>query len=331
MRLRNRLRSGRLPCLIAIMGLWLALSAAPARADACSTGVSISASTAAFSPNYDFTDAVQHTTMVTTMRIVGVVNGCGYLIGAEGGGAGRTLSDGMHTMQYQLYTNSQLTNIFLDPLSGATGTAVNMLSFVGGADPMVTLTYYFSIPASQYISSGLYQDDVVLTLYSGIFSNPSAPIDSASASHEATVTGIFLLSLVPTGDPFDINQTSTVIDFGALSPGQSRSVQALFKSNDSTGYKVYMRSDNSNVLKLVGGSATTPYSLALSPSNSPNLTGVTSGPTLTTSDLQIATGTGVAPSSADRLNVSATIGNFSPQAQAPGTYSDVITVTIIGN
>ena len=88
MRLRNRLRSGRLPRLIAIMGLWLALSAAPARADACSTGVSISASTAAFSPNYDFTDAVQHTTMVTTMRIVGVVNGCGYLVGAEGGGSG---------------------------------------------------------------------------------------------------------------------------------------------------------------------------------------------------------------------------------------------------
>ena len=328
MRNGNRLRSAR---LIAIMALCLPLSAAPARADACSTGVSISASTAAFSPNYDFTDAVQHTTMVTTLRIVGVVNGCGYLVGAEGGGAGRTLSDGTHTMQYQLYTNSQLTNLFLDPLNGATGTAANMLGFVGGADPTVTLTYYFSIPSGQYIASGLYQDDVVLTLYSGTFANPSAPIDSVSGSHEATVNGIFLLSLVPTGDPFDINQTSTVMDFGTLSPGQSRSVQALFKSNDSTGYKVYMRSDNSNVLKLAGGSATTPYSLALSPSASPNLTGVTSSPTLTAADLQIATGSGVAPSSADRLNVTATIGSFSPPAQPPGTYSDVITVTIVGN
>jgi hypothetical protein len=71
--------------------------------------------------------------------------------------------------------------------------------------------------------------------------------------------------------------------------------------------------------------------LALSPSASPNLTGVISSPTLTASDLQIATGTGVAPSSADRLNISATIGSFNAQAQTPGTYSDVITVTIIGN
>ena len=327
----NRLRSVRLARLIAIMTLWLPLSAVPARADACSDGVSISVSTAAFSPNYDFTDPVQHTTMVTTLRILGVVNGCGYLVGAQGGDAGRTLSDGVHTMQYQLYTNSQLTNIFLDPLSGGSGTAVNMLGFVGGADSTVTLTYYFSIPSSQYIPSGLYADAVVHTLYSGTFANPSALIESLSASHEATVTGVFLLSLVPVGNAFDINQTSTVMDFGTLSPGQSRSVDALFKSNDSTGYKVYMRSDNSNVLKLVAGSATTPYSLALSPSASPNLTGVTSSPTLTASDLQIATGTGVAPSSADRLNISATIGSFNAQAQTPGTYSDVITVTIIGN
>ena len=220
MRNMNRLRSARLARLIAIVAVWLPLSAMPARADACTTGVSISASTAAFNPNYDFTDPVQHTTMVTSLRIAGVVGGCGYLVGAEGGGAGRTLSDGVHTMQYQLYTNSQLTNIFLDPLSGASGTAPNMLGFVGGADSTVTLTYYFSIPSSQYIASGLYHDDVVLTLYSGTFAKPSAPIDSVSATHEATVTGIFLLSLVPTGNAFDINQTSTVMDFGTLSPGE---------------------------------------------------------------------------------------------------------------
>ena len=332
MRHLNRFRSARAPRLIAIMALWLPLSAMPARADACS-GASLSVSTAAFTPNYDFTDPVQHTTMVTTLRIEGVVGGCGYLVGAEGGGAGRTLSDGMHTMQYQLYTNSQLTNIFVDPLSGASGTAVNMLGFVGGADPTVTLTYYFSIPSSQYIASGLYQDAVTLTLYSGTFAEPSAPIYSVPATHEATVTGVFLLSLVPVGNAFDTNQTSTVMDFGTLSAGQTptRSVDALFKSNNSTGYKVYMRSDNANRLKRAGGTATTPYSLALSAIASPNLTGVTSSPTLTAADLQIATGTGVAPSNADRLNVSATIGDFSATPLSAGTYSDVITVTIIGN
>ncbi len=308
------------------------LSAMPARADACTTGVSMSATAVDFRPDYDFTDGAQHTTVVTSLRVMGVVAGCTYLIGAEGGAGGRKLSDGAaHTANYQLYTNSQLTNVFLDPLNGASGTDVNMLSFVGGSATTVTLMYYFMVPSGQYVPSGLYQDDVLLTLYSGSFLEPSPPIDSVSAIHEATVTGIFLLSLVPTGNAFDINQTSIVTDFGTLSPGQSRSVQALFKSNDSIGYKVYMRSDNGSRLKLTTGTATIPYSVTLSPSGSPNLTAVTGNPVLTPTDMQVASGTGVAPSTADRLSVTATIGDFSVPALVPGAYSDVITVTIIGN
>jgi hypothetical protein len=234
-------------------------------------------------------------------------------------------------MSYQLYTNSPLTSIFLDPLNGASGTAANMLSFVGGTDANVTLTYYFAIPSSQYISSGLYQDNVLLTLYSGTFLEPSPPIASVSASHEVTVTGIFLLSLVPAGGAFDIGQTSTIMDFGNLSPGLTRNIQALFKSNNSTGYRVYMRSDNSSRLKFDGGSPAIPYGLTLSPIDSPNLTDVVTAPMLISTDLQIATGTGAAPATADRLNVSATVGNFNPEAEPPGTYSDVVTVTIVGN
>jgi spore coat protein U-like protein len=292
----------------------------------------MSATTVAFNPDYDFTDVTQHTNVVTSLKISGVVSGCSYLVGAEGAIAGRSLSDGSgHTMNYQLYTNSPLTNVFLDPVTGDSGTASNMVSFAGGDQSIATLTYYFSIPPGQYIPSGLYQDNVLLTLYGGTFLHPSMPIASLSASHQATVRATALLSLVPTGNAFDPNQTSTTMDFGTLVPGQSMSIQALFKSNDNTGYKVYMRSDNGSSLKQVGGAATIPYSLALSPSNSPNLTNVVPHPTLTTTDMQVASSTGVTPSTADRLNVSATVGSFSAPVQSPGVYSDVITVTIVGN
>ncbi|MEJ0028383.1 MAG: spore coat protein U domain-containing protein [Rhizomicrobium sp.] len=292
----------------------------------------MSATAVTFRPDYDFTDGAQHTTVVTSLRVAGVVAGCTYLVGAEGGNGVRKMSDGAaHTANYQLYTNSQLTNVFLDPLNGASGTDVNMLSFIGGSAPTVTLMYYFTMPPGQYVPSGLYQDDVLLSLYSGTFLEPSPPIDSVSAIHETAVTGIFLLSLVPTGNAFDINQTSIVTDFGTLSPGQSRSVQALFKSNDSTGYKVYMRSDNGSRLKPAAGTASIPYSVTLSPSNSPNLAAVSGSPALTPTDVQVASGAGAAPSTADRLNVTATIGSFSVPALAPGAYSDVITVTIVGN
>jgi spore coat protein U-like protein len=308
------------------------LSATPAIADACSAGVSMSVTSVQFSPNYDFTDPAQHTTLVASLRVTGVVAGCSYLVGAEGGISGRNLSDGAgHTMHYQLFTNNSLSNSFLDPLNSAGGTAANMLSFVGGAQSTVTLTYYFSIPPSQYIASGLYQDDVLLTLYSGTVLEASPPIASVSANSRAIVSSIAILSLVPTGNAFDINQTGTTMDFGTLSPGQSLGDQALFKSNDSTGYKVYMRSDNASRLRLTGGTETIPYSLTLSPSGSPNLNVVLASPALSPTDMQVASGTGVAPSVGDRLNVTATIGSFGAQGLTPGVYADVVTVTIVGN
>src|ERR1700733_6915029 len=322
----------RAPCGAVLMGLWLSLSAMPAHADACATGVTMLATTVAFSPNYDFTDPVQHTIVVTSLRIMGVVNGCTYFVGAEGGNSGgRSMSNGSATMNYQLYTDSALTEAFVDPLNGAAGSAANMPSFTGGTQSTVMLTYYFSIPASQYIPSGPYQDDVLLTLYDGTFLAPSPPIDTVSANHEVTVSGIFLMSIVPAGNAFDVNQSSATMDFGDLSPGQSLNVQALFKSNNAAGYKLYMHSDNSGQLKLAGGTATAPYSLQMSSSGSPNLADVAGSPALTSTDMQIASGTGVAPATADRLNVAATIGDFNAVVQAPGTYSDVITVTIVGN
>src|SRR6202040_1536670 len=100
----NQFWSPRTPWVVAMIAVWLAASAIPAHADACATGVAMSPTTVSFSPNYDFTDPVQHTTIVTSLRITGVVNGCAYLIGAQGGGAARSLTGSSgHTMAYQLY------------------------------------------------------------------------------------------------------------------------------------------------------------------------------------------------------------------------------------
>lgn len=152
-----------------------------------------------------------------------------------------------------------------------------------------------------------------------------------SANYGATVSSIALLSLGPTGSVFDVNQATTTMDFGTLSPGQSLSDQALFKSNDSAGYTAYMRSDNAGRLKLAGATATIPYSLALSSSNSPNLAGIVTTPSLASTDFQVATGIGVAPAAGDKLNITATIGSFEARALASGVYSNVITLMIIGN
>lgn len=166
-------------------------------------------------------------------------------------------------------------------------------------------------------------------LYVGSFLSPSPPIATVSANHELTVSGAFLVSVVPTGNAFDATQTSATMDFGDCAPGQLRNVQTLFKNNNANGYQVYMHLGNSNQLLWRAGRRP-PDRLQL-PSDLPNLPGVMGSPAPTSADTQATTGTVAAPANADRLTVSATIGDFSAAAQWPGTYSDVIAVTIVRN
>lgn len=70
--------------------------------------------------------------------------------------ATRTLTNGSHTLDYNLYTNSTLTTVWGD---GSAGT-----STVSGTAASQTYTVYGSVPAQQNVTVGSYSDVIVVTL-----------------------------------------------------------------------------------------------------------------------------------------------------------------------
>lgn len=84
-----------------------------------------------------------------------------YDIAISAGGSAdisaRTMSGGVDTLGYQLYTDAPRTTIFGDGTTGSKATGT-------GDGTLQTISIYGRVPASQYADIGAYTDTVTVTL-----------------------------------------------------------------------------------------------------------------------------------------------------------------------
>lgn len=127
------------------------------------------------------------------------------------------------------------------------------------------------------------------------------------------------LSLVDSGGSFSTGDTAQTIDFDTLTSNETLSYDTIVRSND--GFSLSFQSQNGQVLKHLDApavSSAVPYAVLLdgAPVN------LSSG-----SAVQVRTHSGTTPAAGQRIGTDFTIGTLSGH-EVPGTYRDVITVTV---
>lgn len=203
---------------------------------------------------------------------------------------------------------------------------------ISGSFPvMIALTqtnthrFYWTIDPQQIVPvQGMpYVDsNLSLDLYSRTLLTSPTRVASAAVTFRTLVDSSVDLSLARSGEPFNINETAQLIDFGVLSSGEQRGFDLIVRSNN--GYVVTMQSENRQVMAHERAPAvadTVSYEVVLN-GGAVNLS--TGGP------VQVLSGTGTTPATGMSFPIEFTVGNLSG-AEAAGTYSDVIIVTVTAN
>jgi len=254
---------------------------------------------------------------------------CEYFVALSTGQSGdfnrRKLSQGANALNYNAYTDAGKT-IFKAPPTAAQGevisgsfpvtivlTQTNSHNFFWTIDPQQT------VPAQQthYADANL-----SLQLYTGTLLSAPQLVASAAVTFRALVESTVDLSLVRSGAPFNINDTTQLIDFGVLSSGEQRGFDLVVRSNN--GYAVSMQSLNRQVMVHAGAPAvsdTVSYQVVLSGGGVDLSTGA---------PVQVISGTGTTPATGISFPIEFTVGNLSG-TEAAGTYSDIINVTVTAN
>jgi len=179
---------------------------------------------------------------------------CDYFIGFSDGSAAnyasRRLSFGSAVVPMNVYKDAARTRILKDkPSEAVVADDVLQGSFAGGPGPDAqTLNYWAAIqPQSDYLPSGIYFESLTATLYSGKV-NGSYHFESSQSLVLAYYIGRRVdLSLVDTGAPFNLNDTSQDLSFGTLSSGQSRALDLVLQYN--AGFRLTFSSENNGALE----------------------------------------------------------------------------------
>lgn len=130
------------------------------------------------------------------------------------------------------------------------------------------------------------------------------------------------VSLVESGKPFDIGETTQLVDFGTLESGEQRGFDVVVRSNN--GYAVTMQSQNHQLLvhtRTPTVDGTVAYSVIFNGGGVDLSTGA---------PVQIISGTGTTPATGAAYPIEFTVGTLSGN-EAAGTYSDVINVEVTTN
>lgn len=255
---------------------------------------------------------------------------CEYFVTLSAGQSGnfsqRKLSVMTNTLNYNAYTGSGKNNIF-KALPAATQSEV----IAGNFPVAVALTqtntheFFWTINPQQVVSaSGTpYADgNLTLSLYSGLlFLNPTLEA-TKTITFQTRVDSSVDVSLVESGRPFDIGETTQLVDFGTLESGEQRGFDVVVRSNN--GYAVTMQSQNRQLLvhqqaPMIAGSVA--YSVIFNGGGVDLSTGA---------PVQIITGTGTTPVTGTAFPIEFTVGTLSGNEPA-GTYSDVINVEATAN
>lgn len=262
-------------------------------------------------------------TLGLTVKAVTAPGGCSFFLtfgyGAGSSPTSRALRQTGYDWPFNLYKDPALTYILRDLADASSNDHVVTGSFAQapGLSQQV-VNYRVSLDlTNMYRRFGLYSETIAISLYQGtLASNTFRVTKSVTLTYDAAKK--IDLSLVGTGDPFNMSSVSRVMDFGAnMTTGQSEAVDLLVRFN--AGYRVKLSSLRDGTMKHETQSNTVPYILRFD--GSPvNLAGSSGNP------VTVTTGTGIAPVGGTRFPIEAEVGALG--AALAGQYEDEITVTV---
>ncbi len=254
---------------------------------------------------------------------------CEYFVALSTGQSGdfnrRKLSQGANVLNYNAYTDAGNT-IFKAPPTATQGEVIS-----GSFPVAIALTqtnnhsFFWTIVPQQIVPAqqAYYADaNLTLSLYTGTLLTSPQLVASAAITFRALVESNVDLSLVRSGAPFNINDTTQLIDFGELSSGEQRGFDLVVRSNN--GYAVSMQSFNRQVMVHAEAPRvrdTVPYQVVLSGGGVDLSTGA---------PVQVISGTGTTPATGISFPIEFTVGNLSG-TEAAGTYTDIVSVTVTAN
>lgn len=255
---------------------------------------------------------------------------CEYFVTLSTGKSGnfnqRKLSGMTNTLNYNAYTDGGKSSIF-KALPTATQGEIVTGSFPVAAALAMTNTheFFWAINPQQAVpASGTpYTDgNLTLSLYDGMLMLNPMLVATKTITFQTHVDSSVDVALVESGKPFDIGETTQLVDFGMLESGEQRGFDVVVRSNN--GYAVTMQSQNHQLLihphaSMVAG--TVAYSVIFNGGGVDLSTGA---------PVQIITGTGTTPATGTAFPIEFTVGTLSGN-EAAGAYSDVINVEVTAN
>lgn len=274
---------------------------------------------------YAGSDVMQ--TVTFQVEVLAAALGCNYYVVMSAGASNNvnqrqmTRSAGGGTLNYNAYTTAGKASVLKDESAGA-GERINGSFGIVAVGATNTHSFYWSVDPLQVVAAGAgyFQDSVTLSLYQEkVLSNNYVLADSKTITFRAIADSSIDLSLVDSGGTFSASDTTQTVDFDTLTSGETLNYDTLVRSND--GYSITMQSANGQVMKHQSASAVSsavPYAVSFGGAGAD----LSSGGAVT-----VRTHSGTTPATGDRLGTSFTVGTLTG-AEAPGHYSDVITVTV---
>lgn len=229
----------------------------------------------------------------------------------------RYLLRGSQQYRYNLYKDGNLQTVLKD-LPSADQTEVIEGQFTGNSDLFEIHAFTALREETEVKPPGLYSDTVRVSVYEGNFRGNPDLADSRNLLVFFLVPQEVKLSLVDSGAPFNPQDVTQSLEFGALQTGKSLGFDLIVQSN--AGYVLSMSSQNNGSLKHAQhANQKVGYSLAVG--------GVTKDLSASESaPVTVATGSGATPEEGQRHSVRVTIGSVDHKMS--GQYQDNVTVTV---
>lgn len=244
---------------------------------------------------------------------------CNFFIVLDNGSAGtfatRNLSHGGDQNPIQFYTTSARNVVLKSITEASTVSDVIPGKFIGNSNAGIVSFYYPVFVANTGLPPGPYLDGFKISIYEGTI---SSHLLSASATNNVNykyIKGNYVdMSIVDTGAPFALSDTTQTLDYGSLTTGESLDCDLMLMYN--SGYVISMSSLNNQRLKNTTSANYIPYSMTLDGLSVP----------LTSVSQVVKSGTGSSLAAGTRLRVVGTIGSI---AGAPnGTYNDTVSISV---
>lgn len=233
----------------------------------------------------------------------------------------RAFNEYLQGYNYNLHQNINMNGILKE-----LNDALNSSEFVQGSTPIrstdYTNSFFISVPGFSTQTNhraGTYRDYVTVSLYRLEQDNGVEFELNKTFQVNIDIPTELHVSLVNEGDPFNINATSKVMDFGNLELNQELRADIIINSN--TPYQVRVSSLNNG--RMMNGTTAVKYSLAIN--NSPVSLDASS-----TQPVAIANGSGPTTVAGQRYNARVRITDI-PTGAKTGVYEDSITITAIAN